>query len=283
MNNMVVKQYAALIARELQEHRNLFIGGPLILAALLLMLLVWVVNFGSVEVVTELLINAGQVTAGMSGLDIAPLLLPTAIPFAIVLAVSLFAYLISTLYQDRRDLSILFWQSMPVSNANTVISKLAVAGLVAPLVNVAILLVLLLVLALAVVIFAAVNDVATITLWQMLVAIVYGSLLMYLTLLLSFLWLLTSVGWLLLFSAFARSQPFVWAIGMFMLVTLLEGLLFDTGYIANWGESRSGLARNLVLQPADFFTKLFSYDMLFGIALGCIFVAGAIFMRRFTD
>src|SRR6202000_960981 len=43
-------------------------------------------------------------------------------------------YLLDCLYADRRDKSVLFWKSLPISDAATVLSKLAIAFLVIPLV-----------------------------------------------------------------------------------------------------------------------------------------------------
>lgn len=283
MDRFLVRQYGTLIWRELLEHKNLFFGGPAVLAALILAGMAWIANFGSQDVIAVLLVRAGTITEGMSGSALAPLLMPLSIPFVIALYLCLLSYLINTLYQDRRDQSILFWQSMPVSNLKTVTSKLITACFVAPLFMVAVVLVVLLVLAFAISVLASLNDVDTVGLGQMLSAIANCGLLIYLTIVLASLWLFPTVGWLLLFSAFARSQPLLWAICTFILVTLLEGFVFDSQYLANWAESRSGFYRYLVLQPGDFVDRLFTYDMLFGIALGAMVITGATYMRRFID
>ncbi|MGH8224785.1 MAG: hypothetical protein ACRER1_01345, partial [Gammaproteobacteria bacterium] len=46
---------------------------------------------------------------------------------------SLLGYLSGALYDDRKDGSVLFWRSLPVSDTTTVASKVAMAGLVGPL------------------------------------------------------------------------------------------------------------------------------------------------------
>ncbi|MEX2130871.1 MAG: hypothetical protein WD772_05245 [Pseudohongiellaceae bacterium] len=283
MNNFLLRQYGALIKRELLEHRNLFLGGPILVAILLLAALLWVINFGAQDVIVVLLTQAGEITEGMRGSALAPLLMPMAVPFVITLFIGLLAYLINTLYQDRRDMSILFWQSMPVANINTVMSKVITAGFIAPIFMVAVLVVLMLVCAFSITVLAAINDVDSVGLGQMLVAILNCALLVYMTVVLAGLWLLPTLGWLLLFSAFAKSQPLMWAIVTFILIAILEGLVFDTQYLADWSESRSGFYSYLVLQPSDFFDRLFSYDMLFGIFLGSLIITGATYMRRFAD
>ena len=47
--------------------------------------------------------------------------------FSSIMKIVLFFYLLDSLYADRRDRSILFWRSMPVSDMRTVLVKLATA------------------------------------------------------------------------------------------------------------------------------------------------------------
>ena len=55
-------------------------------------------------------------------------------PFAIVYFLVAFFVLLGSLHDDRRDRSVLFWKSLPLSDAETVVSKFAVACIVIPLV-----------------------------------------------------------------------------------------------------------------------------------------------------
>jgi ABC-2 type transport system permease protein len=57
---------------------------------------------------------------------------------SVVLGFVLFFYLLGSLYDDRRDRSILFWKSMPLSDSQMVLSKLACALLLAPVVSIGI-------------------------------------------------------------------------------------------------------------------------------------------------
>ena len=57
-----------------------------------------------------------------------------AAPLLCILWLVVFFYLLGALYEERRDRSILFWKSMPVSDVMTVASKLVTALLVVPLV-----------------------------------------------------------------------------------------------------------------------------------------------------
>jgi ABC-2 type transport system permease protein len=55
------------------------------------------------------------------------------VPQLIVMLIVLGFYLLDSLYSERKDRSILFWKSLPVSDAHTVASKALVALVVVPL------------------------------------------------------------------------------------------------------------------------------------------------------
>ena len=56
-----------------------------------------------------------------------------ALPYLISMGCLIIFYLLDSLYADRKDRSVLFWKSLPISDRETVISKLVVAALVIPL------------------------------------------------------------------------------------------------------------------------------------------------------
>src|SRR5690606_26540433 len=81
----------------------------------------------------------GQLTSRMDAADMAELargidltlFLSSSWPF-LVLAFVVFFYCLGALYDERKDRSVLFWKSLPVSDAQTVLSKVASAVVVAP-------------------------------------------------------------------------------------------------------------------------------------------------------
>ena len=50
----------------------------------------------------------------------------------IVLGVVVFFFCLGALFDDRKDRSVLFWKSLPISDQATVLSKVAMALVVAP-------------------------------------------------------------------------------------------------------------------------------------------------------
>ncbi len=239
MNKFVFLQFYALVKREVWENRNLFVGAPAVLALLLLVATVWVASF----LPQAQLISAVEYLAilfdGLSPTEMAPFFMLLAIPFLITLYVCCLVYLVNALYQDRRDMSIYFWQSMPVSNLKTVMSKVFTIAVVAPLFYIASIFVLYLIAMVWLTILGVMNDVDVAGLGWMFLASVASLFLVYFSALSATLWLFPTVGWLLLFSAFAKKTPLLWAGGVFILVGFLEGFVFGTQYLGNWVESRA--------------------------------------------
>ncbi|WP_426342542.1 hypothetical protein ACN9MZ_13160 [Pseudoduganella sp. S-14] len=136
-----------------------------------------------------------------------------ATPLYILMSFVIFFYCLGALYDDRRDRSILFWKSLPVSDTITVLSKVAVATVAAPL------------------IVATIGFVASLAIMLMTsIALsfhgvnVFSDLLSSTNLWLSpfrmlslipvyLLWALPTVGWLLMVSSWARNKVFLWAVG----------------------------------------------------------------------
>ena len=201
----------------------------------------------------------------------------------IVLYLCTLIYLINALYQDRKDSSILFWQSMPVSNLSTVLSKIVTVCFIAPLFVVAAIAVLLVVVIILLLVLSASYGVEVMAFSQMVIAALYCLLLVYLTAILAAIWLFPTAGWFLLFSAFSRNLPFLWAIGTFILLLFLEDIIFGTQFLGNWLDSRTNNYNYIVIEAGDFVQRLFTYDMLFGVALGSLLITGAVYMRRFAD
>jgi ABC-2 type transport system permease protein len=112
-----------LVRRELWEHRALWVV-PLVVAALIIIATLF--PHAAVQ------IDDADLNAGYIGM-FAAIHSALALPQFLLLAVVLPFYLLDCLYAERKDRSILFWKSLPVSDAQTVVSKLIVALAVVPL------------------------------------------------------------------------------------------------------------------------------------------------------
>jgi ABC-2 type transport system permease protein len=288
-----------LIRRELWEHRALWIT-PLIVGGLL--------------VLTAFPIHLGNVTFGGHREEFATaenrlgmftlMIWGQSVPQYIVMLIVVSFYLMDCLYAERKDRSILFWKSLPVSDASTVISKLLVAVVVVPL---------------GVYLTAMVCSVLFQTIWSVRTAfgwlpnIVVGwdtvawlkvQALMLYGLLVSMLWFAPMAAFLLLVSAWARRNVFLWATLPPVIAIIIERAAFGTRYTANLLEYRSwsGLWHALLVEPitpasghgqvvslAELFDNVpmsrafLDIDLWLGLAVAAVLVFAAIRIRRYRD
>lgn len=288
MKTSAFKRFRGLLRREFLEHPNLFVTAPVGLMLLILLTNAWAaISAGNYVEISNL---AGLFAEWLQGYSVAQLSLmmfPLGLPFALLLGLCIILYLSGTLYQDRRDLSVLFWHSMPVSNFTVVLSKIFTAIFIAPLAYMLVMLVVYLA-GLGGFAYLELNQsIETDTLVLLLQAVLRSLGLMYLTMVLSVLLLFPLVGWILLFSAFAKRTPLLWALGMLILVFILEDLIFETQYLADWSRTRAASFDFVVSSATGALSGLldreFLYDLGIGIAFGSILVIGAVLMRRFSD
>ncbi|MBN7796165.1 ABC transporter permease subunit [Parahaliea mediterranea] len=213
------------------------------------------------------------------------LLAVVSVLMSLVLVVVTVNYLLGCLYDDRRDRSILFWKSMPVSEWEVVLSKLIVALVVAPLVF----------LAATVLIQLASTLVAMLVVWRMdkdpfelvLGNLQFGQLLMQQvgSWLVTALWVAPVYAWLLVASAAARRSPFLAAVVPVVVLVLLEELLFGSDYL------RSAIGNHIPHQVGGGTSAGFSLlgpewsalsllSLAGGLAVAVALVAGAVWLRR---
>ena len=200
--------------------------------------------------------------------------------------------LLGSLHDDRRDRSVLFWKSMPVSDLQTVGSKLLLVVGLAPLVSIAaILATQILVLAL-VSSFAAWQGVAGVSrLWSPTM-LGTGALELLIGYAIQGLWSLPIYGWLLLVSATVTRMPFVWAVLAPLAATMLEGLFLRSDHLSSWISSHLQFAA-LPRAPAlastaaptgiglqEQLALLATPDLWFGVAIAAVLLAGAWHFRR---
>ena len=214
-----------LLKREYWEHRGGFFWAPLIaggvvIAIALLSLVVAEataarhgINLGGMNLDTIAHnMTADQIAQFNAGLTVG--LMALSIPIMITLSFVVFFYLLGALYDDRRDRSVLFWKSLPVSDLDTVLSKVVAAVLVAPALAIAATIVLHLAFLILVSAYAGLHSVNPLPLlWNPAPLLAMWTKLILL-IPLNALWALPTVGWLLLCSAFARSKPFLWAVAV---------------------------------------------------------------------
>jgi ABC-2 type transport system permease protein len=203
-------------------------------------------------------------------------------------------YCLDALYGERRDRSILFWKSLPVSDLTTVLSKASIPLVVLPLITFAITVVtqwIMLLLSTAVLLGSNVSVSALwahLPLWHMSLGLLYHLVAIHA------LWYAPIFGWLLLVSAWARRAPFLWAALQLLAIGVVEKIAFNTSYFAAMlGHRIAGdpghavpTAGCMSMDSMTQFTPgqfLISPGLWIGLGVAAVFLAAAVRLRRYRE
>jgi ABC-2 type transport system permease protein len=146
-------------------------------------------------------------------------------------------YSLDALHGERRDRSILFWKSMPVSDVTTVLSKASIPLVVLPLLVFAITVTLQLIMRLLSIAVLVVNGTGAATLWNRLPLFQMELVLLYGLIVLA-LWHAPIYCWLLLVSGWARRATFLWAVLPPLAFAAVENIAFHTSYLGSLLQDR---------------------------------------------
>jgi ABC-2 type transport system permease protein len=202
-------------------------------------------------------------------------------------------YCLEALHSERRDRSILFWKSLPVSDLETVLAKVSIPILVLPLIAFMFVIATqwIMLLLNSAVLLASGQPLATLwslplfqraLMWVYHIVTVHG------------LWYAPFYGWLLLVSAWARRAPILWAILPPLAIGFVEKIAFNTSNFGMFMMDRLGggpaggdplampgsVSMDLLseLTPGRFIT---SPGLWIGFAVTAIFLALAVRLRRY--
>ena len=302
----MISNQLSLVRRELWEHRAIYIA-PLVIALVMsLMSLTGQVTISAFGHEVDLAIigasSAGEIERQAAITAI--LMIFTSI-FALGAWILMIFYSLDALYAERRDKSILFWRSLPVTDAETVISKLLTAVLVIPLTAFA---------------FVVVTHLLNLILWSIWLSIQGGDAGHILwsaaplfdnwaaTLIIAVampLWLSPLIGWFLFVSAFTKRSPLLIAFLPMFVVPMLEKLVSSTSLFWDaifarsvrpplfkgidvfriFDEDNFQIAADTasLLAKIDLARFLSSPSMWLGLVVCGLFTTAAIYIRRYRD
>ncbi|HEX3582961.1 MAG TPA: ABC transporter permease [Thermoanaerobaculia bacterium] len=199
-------------------------------------------------------------------------------------------YCLDALYGERRDRSILFWKSMPVSDSTAVLSKMFVPIVILPVITfvftVATQLIMLLLSSAAM----AMMGRSAAPLWNLPWGLMTAGMLFHIITVHS-LYYAPIFGWLLLVSAWVKRLPFVWAFLPPAAVAVIERVVFNTTHVANTYGSRISGGMGSSSQKGSMTLMWPSHPLEFltqpGLWIGWAFAAacltGAVLLRRRRD
>jgi len=303
--------FLMLIRREIWEHKSLWIA-PLIWVGLITIFFNWGMlhvpddMHSSIHIdgQSEQLRESMNLPADRKESVFAVSFLAIFGMISVFMTIVVFFYLIDCLYTERKDRSILFWKSLPVSDANVVLSKLAVAMVVVPI---------------GVILLSAVTQLVnflTVSLilhgstfgnimpdwsfgaWLRSQAVALGMMLG------GVLWYAPIAGYLLLLSTWAKNKVFLWAILPPIAVPVLEKVFLGSDHVLDFlGQRFSGYIVLMKVDPNAFeagnhdrlpavndvynafhLSNMFmSTEMWIGVAAAAAMVFVTIRIRRYRD
>ena len=303
----MIGHYLALIRREYWEHRSIWVTPAAIASVVVLGTIMALAFAGDFAEELSIAILGAQNIAGeterravLTGYFVGSSWL-----FLLGLSILTIFYTLDSLYAERKDKSILFWRSMPVTDTETVVSKLLTAIVLIPTVAIG-----------AIIATHFVNLVITsfwvsakggdaglliwgsvplIDNWLATAIAVYGMA----------IWMAPFLGWFLFVSAYTKRAPLLMAFLPLVLVPIVEGIFLRTANFADavWGRSAriplfSGIDVDQIFQGdypvlddqmvsllarIDLGKFFSSIDTWIGLVVCGLLTAAAIYVRRYRD
>lgn len=305
---MIPHQYA-LVQREIWEHRSLWLTPVVVAAVMTLMLLAGYV-FASAyhELIDMGIVGAQNLAAEEHRRAVLTGVLtgPTSV-FLFASAILTIFYCLDALYSERKNKSILFWRSLPITDAETVISKLLTALVAIPAITFVVVMAAHLVNLILLSLFIGIEGGSPgYLIWKSAPAVlvdVWAALLLLMIMLP--IWFSPFIGWFLFVSAWTKRSPLLTAFLPLIVLPLLETIVLPTHILwdaiqsrfTNWPmftgidpetffdeEKLAGM--NIDIGMLDFIDVdrfLTSPAMWAGVVVCGLFATAAIYVRRYRD
>jgi ABC-2 type transport system permease protein len=254
-----------LVRREFWENRSLWIA-PLSVAVLLLL--------GVLLAPGDIRLDAPDTNLHFTAHSMEISVFGVAALLLLVGSITSFSYLLDSLYAERKDRSILFWKSLPVSDTQTVLVKFAVAMLIVPLgIYLLEVVTYLFITGIAVLKFEpmrALADSWTVSGWLAAQGI------LLLSVLVNVLWFAPLAAYFMLVSVLAGRAPFVVGLLPPLVLAIGESILLRTNHVGTFLLYR--------MQPVmDLAEGISRPELWLGVLAAAAILAGVIRLRRYRD
>ena len=288
-----------MIRREIQEHKLAFIYAPFIVALVLCLVIISVYlgltdiqtttfNFSTELYDEEFQEDMLQATPESKTAVIRSGLTVLGLPILLTVGFGLLAYSLSTFADERKDRSLIFWRSLPVSDLTTVMSKLIFVVIVIPLLVVPNLFLLQLISLLSVSFYFVSNDIVSfgyvwtsyfISDWFRIIFSLWAQA----------LWSLPILLWLMLAGTYFK-KPVIGAIVPLVALVVLEGIIFKANNVQEFIENRLGFWSRAdsfpiqyeearVVDITDVYLMLTTQAFWIGLIASAVLVAGIVYTR----
>lgn len=303
----MISHQLALIKRELWEHRSIYVTPAAIATIVTLGVLAMLMFASGFAKELDVAIFGAQNLAGDAERKAAltGFFVGTSWVFLVAVMFLTVFYSLDALYAERKDKSILFWRSMPSTDAETVLSKLLTAAIVIPAIT-------------AIGIWAThlVNLIVT-SIWVSMKGgdagvLIWGSVSLIdnwiaalIVLVASGIWMSPFIAWFLFVSTWAKRMPMLMAFMPPIVLGLLEWIVFRTRYfltaVGERGDMtplfhsmsleaffeeeqwRDGVGNISLLEHMDLVGFMTSPGLWSGLIVCAILTTAAIYVRRYRD
>ncbi len=304
----MIQTQLALLRREFWEHRAILVVPVVVAVLITLTSLTGQVSINHMELLDMGIVGATNMPENAREAALSVLMIGLSSSFIFAMWILTIFYTLDSLYAERKDRSILFWRSIPVTDFDTVLSKLLTAAIAIPLVTFVIIVATHLLVLLNVSIWIEFRGGSPWHLiWTAAPFIDNWTATLVLVLALP-LWLSPFIGWFLFVSAFTKRSPLLIAALPIFVLPLLEKILFDSTILAETFFERSvqmplfaGIDNlELLFQEGEGFEdfadaklsllslmdlgKFFVNSQLWiGLIVCSLFSAAAVYVRRYRD
>ncbi|MFQ5790383.1 MAG: ABC transporter permease [Acidobacteriota bacterium] len=200
-------------------------------------------------------------------------------------------YCLDALHGERRDRSVLFWKSLPVSDLTTVLSKASIPLLILPLLTCAVTVATQFIMLLVSRAVLASSGMSAATLWTRVPFVKISLINLFHLVAFHGLWYAPFYGWLLLVSAWSRRAPFLWATLPPVAIGVVEKIAFNTSYFAAMVQHRfmgspepaasAGRMTMDMLAPQPLGQFLTNPGLWLGLGVTAVFLFAAVQLRRY--
>lgn len=297
-----VRPFYWSLRREVWENRSIYIAP---LAVALIVLVSAIINLVNIPEGAIPFHRLGEISPEYLRLGSVGLYGVISMILAVTAGIVGWFYCLDALYGERRERSVLFWKSLPVSDTTAVLSKVLTGMIVVPLVALGVGLALYFVLMLIATIVLMANGVngslliANSSFGEAFVVHVYASIA-------AILWSAPLYAWAIFVSSWVRRATFLWALLPPAAVGLAEALTFGTQHFVTMiGNRLSGgleyafvesakdinsdgefqlenLPDSLIplLDPVRFLSQP---GLWIGLVIAAVFIGASIWMRRYRE
>lgn len=313
----IVNTYKALIKREFWEHRGAFIKAPVIMGIVLIVIsigayitaLVLANKSGANDFASQLIHESSKLTPEKLAVIWDGQMMGMSSLFLMVLYFVLFFFLLGSLFDDRKDQSILFWKSLPISDTTTVLSKVITAMFFVPIIFVGVYLIVSLILMIVFTVILLIHGLNPLQLIWSPASLYAGGKVMLIGTLTQMLWALPIYGWLIFSSSVSKRRPFLFAVFVpaifafswywinvltfkFTNFSMFKEPLNYLGHALLPYASGSVTGKQFSFNPeestsdvviSNMFSSLASMEILYGALFCSILVALAIWLRRYRN